>query len=68
MILIPPYNRGIDIIVRKMNKETEREEILNPLRELYRKDINNRKFIAQYAQYFKQNDVFLSLHKDFWRW
>lgn len=65
MILIPPYNRGIDIIVRKMNKETEREEILNPLRELYRKDINNRKFIAQYAQYFKQNDVFLSLHKDF---
>lgn len=48
-----------------MNKETEKEKILNSLRELYLKDINNRKVIAQYAQYFKQNDVFLSLHKDF---
>ena len=48
-----------------MNKKIEQEKILEPLRELYRKDINNRKVIAKYAQHFKQNDVFLCLHRDF---
>lgn len=47
-----------------MNK-TQQEKILNPLRELYRKDINNREFITEYARYFQQNDVFLALHRDF---
>lgn len=47
-----------------MNK-TQQEKILNPLRELYRKDINNREVITESARYFQQNQVFMALHRDF---
>ena len=39
-----------------MNKE---EQILEPLRELYRRDTNHRKLIALYANNFKSRGVFI---------
>ncbi|WP_222426959.1 HNH endonuclease [Hyella patelloides] len=48
-----------------MNKITKQEQILSPLRELYRKDINQRKAIAEYANSFKLNGVFLRQQADF---
>ncbi len=38
---------------------TSQEKILVPLRELYRRDKSNRKLIAEYANNFKQRNVFL---------
>ncbi len=35
------------------------EQILSPLRELYRQDKINRKLIAEYANNFKRRDIFL---------
>lgn len=41
-----------------MTKITTQEQILVPLRELYRRDINHRQTIAEYANNFKQRNVF----------
>ncbi len=41
------------------------EQILAPLRELYRRDLNHRKAIAEYANNFKQRGVFLRNEADF---
>lgn len=41
------------------------EQILTPLRELYRRDLKHRKAIAEYANNFKQRDVFLRNEADF---
>ncbi len=48
-----------------MNQITKQEQILNPLRELYLKDINHRESIAESAKNFKQNGVFLRSSADF---
>lgn len=48
-----------------MNKTTPQEEILDPLRELYLRDVNQRKLIAEYADNFKHNGVFLRQQADF---
>lgn len=48
-----------------MTKIATQEEILIPLRELYRQDINHRKIIAEYANNFKQRGVFYWLEADF---
>ena len=47
-----------------MGEIVTQEQILVPLRELYRRDINHRKSIALYANNFKQRGVFLRLEKD----
>lgn len=41
------------------------EKILTPLRKLYRRDTNNRKLIAEYANNFKKRVVFLRSEVDF---
>ncbi len=41
------------------------EQILEPLRELYRRDPKHRKAIAEYANNFKQRGVFLRNEADF---
>ena len=48
-----------------MNEKITKEQILESLRELYRKDIHHRELIAEYAKYFKQNDVFIRKQADF---
>ena len=41
------------------------EKVLTPLRELYRRDTNNRKLIAEYANNFKKRGVFFRSEVDF---
>ncbi len=48
-----------------MSKINRQEEILVPLRELYRRDLDHRKVIAEYANNFKQRGVFLRKEADF---
>ena len=48
-----------------MTETATQEQILIPLRELYRQDIDNRKLIAEYANNFKQRGVFLRTEADF---
>ena len=47
------------------NFHLTQEQILDPLRELYRRDLNHRKAIAEYANNFKQRSVFLRNEADF---
>ncbi len=47
------------------NFHLTQEQILDPLRELYRRDLNHRKAIAEYANNFKQRGVFLRNEADF---
>ncbi len=47
------------------NQCLTQEQILTPLRELYRRDLNHRKAIAEYANNFKQRGVFLRNEADF---
>ena len=42
-----------------MTDTAEQEQILVPLRKLYRRDNNQRKLIAEFAINFKQRGVFL---------
>ena len=48
-----------------MTEKATQEQILIPLRELYRRDTNHRKSIALYANNFKQRGVFLRTEADF---
>lgn len=41
------------------------EQVLMPLRELYRRDIDQRNLIAKYAINFKERGVFLRIEADF---
>ena len=48
-----------------MTDTAEQEQILVPLRKLYRRDNNQRKLIAEFAINFKQRGVFLRQEADF---
>ena len=48
-----------------MTEIIAQEQILVPLRELYRRDINHRKSIAEYANNFKQRGLFYRSEADF---
>ncbi len=48
-----------------LNLNLTPEQILDPLRELYRRDLKYRKAIAEYANNFKQRGVFLRNEADF---
>ncbi len=48
-----------------MNEIATQEQVLSPLRELYRRDTNHRKLIAEYANNFKQRGLFLRNEVDF---
>ncbi len=48
-----------------MTKINRQEQILVPLRELYRRDTNHRKVIPLYANNYKQRGSFLRYEADF---